>query len=138
VGKGVRIDSEKQLTYVTGTLYASDITPTAKQTETAYAITEETFAIINFDKFHSMMGHPHNAFLQETAQENKIQLTGVHYRPCTNCTEAKIRMKTIPKESRTISTKKGEIILIDLFWIKTASLVHNRYFILIMDEYTHF
>jgi hypothetical protein len=38
--KGVRIDFEKQLTYGTGTLYASDITPTSKQTETDYAITE--------------------------------------------------------------------------------------------------
>jgi hypothetical protein len=53
--KGIRIDFEKQLTYGTGTLYASVIAPTAKQTEIAYAITEGAFATINFDKFHSMM-----------------------------------------------------------------------------------
>jgi hypothetical protein len=53
-----------------------------------------------------MMGHPHNAVLKETAKANKIQLTGVHHRPCTHCTEAKIRMKNIPKEARTIATRK--------------------------------
>jgi hypothetical protein len=84
VKKGVRIDFEKKLNYGTGTLYASDITPTAKQTETAYAITEGPFAIINFDKFHSMIGHSHNAILKETEQANKIQLTGVHHLPCTH------------------------------------------------------
>jgi hypothetical protein len=60
-----------------------------------------------------MMGHPHNAVLKETALANKIQLTGVHHRPCTHCTEAKIRMNSIPKEARTIATKKGECFLID-------------------------
>jgi hypothetical protein len=126
------------LTFGTGTLYASDITPTEKQAGTAYAITEEAFGIINFDKFHSMMGHPHHAVLKETAQANKIQLTKVHPRPCTHSSEAKIRMKTIPKEARTIATKKEERLLIDVSWIKTASLAHNRYWVLIMDEYIHF
>jgi hypothetical protein len=101
--KGVRIAFQKQLTYGTGTLYASDITPTVKQTETVYAITEGAFAIINVDKFHSMMGHPHNAVLKETAHANKIQLTGVHHRLCTHCTEAKIRMQKIPKEAKTFN-----------------------------------
>jgi hypothetical protein len=82
--KGVRIYFEKQLAYGTGTLYASDITPKATQKVTAYAITEGAFAIINTDKFHSMMGHPHNAVLKEIAQANKSQLTGVHHRPCTH------------------------------------------------------
>jgi hypothetical protein len=91
--KGVRIDFEEQLTYGTGTLYASDITPTVKQTETAYAITEAAFAIINFDKFHSMMGHPQNAVLKETVQANKIPLTGLYHRTCTHWTEAKVIMK---------------------------------------------
>jgi transposase InsO family protein len=47
-------------------------------------------------------------------------------------------MKNIPKDARTIATKKGERILIDLSWIKTASFAHNRYWLLILDEYTHF
>jgi hypothetical protein len=49
-----------------------------------------------------------------------------------------IRVKNIPKEARKIATKKGEILLIDLSWIKTASFAHNRYWLLIMDEYTNF
>jgi hypothetical protein len=47
-------------------------------------------------------------------------------------------MKNNPKEARTIATKKGERQLIDLSWIKTASFAHNRYWLLIMDEYAHF
>jgi hypothetical protein len=124
--KGVRIDFEKQLTYGTGTLYAS---------------MKGAFAIIIFDKFHSMMGHPHNAVLKETSQANKIQFTGTLHRPCTHCTDctdAKIRMKIIPKEARTIVTKKGGRLLIDLSWLETASFAHNRYWLLIMDENTHF
>jgi hypothetical protein len=47
-------------------------------------------------------------------------------------------MKNIPKEARTIATRKEERLLMDLSWIKTASFAHNRYWLLIMDEYTHF
>jgi hypothetical protein len=81
VVKRVRIDFEKQSTYGTGSLYANDIIPTAKQTKIAYVITEGPFAIINFEKFHCMKGHPHNAVLKETAQSNKIQVTGAHHHP---------------------------------------------------------
>jgi hypothetical protein len=102
--KGVRIYFEKQLNYGTGTIYASVITPTSKQTENEYAITEGAFTIINFDKFHSMMGLPHNAVLKETVQANKIQLIGVYHRP----TEAKNIMKNFPKEARTIASKNRE------------------------------
>jgi hypothetical protein len=47
-------------------------------------------------------------------------------------------MKQIPKEARTIATKKGERLLIDQSLIKPAIFAHNRYGLLIMDEYTHF
>jgi hypothetical protein len=81
---GVRIDFEKQLTYGTGKLYASDITPTSNKVETEYTIGEEAeFVIINFYKFHSMMGHPHNSVLKQTARANNVQLTGVQHRPRT-------------------------------------------------------
>jgi hypothetical protein len=68
----VRIEFEKQLEYGTGTLYASDTIRTVHKQETAYDISEGSLAIINFDKFHSMMGHPHNGVLKETAKANKI------------------------------------------------------------------
>jgi hypothetical protein len=47
-------------------------------------------AIMNFDKFHRIMGHPHNAVLKETTKANKIQITGIHHHPWNHCTEAKI------------------------------------------------
>jgi hypothetical protein len=70
--QGVRIDFEKQLTYASGTLYASDITPSINKNETDYAVTEGVFAIIYFDKFHNMMGHPHMTVLKETERQIKF------------------------------------------------------------------
>jgi hypothetical protein len=37
---------------------------------------------MDFDKLHSIKGHPNNAFLKETAKFNNIQLTSVHNQPC--------------------------------------------------------
>jgi hypothetical protein len=85
------------------------------------------------------LGHPQNVTLKETAKANNIQLTGVHHRPCTHCAEAKIRIKKIPKEpSAHSATVKGERLIIDISWIKTESIVKNRYWLLIMDEYSNF
>jgi hypothetical protein len=65
--KGVRIDFEKELE----TIYASDITPTVNKPEKSYAIIEGALAIINFDKFHSMMVHPHMQFLKKQLRQIK-------------------------------------------------------------------
>jgi hypothetical protein len=89
--------------------------------------------------FDDILGHPHNVTLEETAKANNIQLTGVHHRPCTHCAEAKIRMKKIPKEpSANSATVNGERLMIDISWIKTESIAKNRYWLLIMDEYSNF
>jgi hypothetical protein len=47
-------------------------------------------------------------------------------------------MKNIPKENDNIATKKGERLLIDISWIRTATYADNRYWLLVMDEYTNF
>jgi hypothetical protein len=48
-------------------------------------------------------------------------------------------MKEIPKEpSLNVATVKGERLMIDISWIKTESIAKNRYWLLIMDEYTNF
>jgi ATP:corrinoid adenosyltransferase len=61
----------------------------------------------------------------------------VHHRPCTHCAEAKIRMKKIPKEpAASTATLKGERLMINLSWTKTESVTKNRYWLLIMDEFT--
>jgi hypothetical protein len=44
--------------------------------DSVFAIgTKAAFSIIIFDKFHSMMGHPCNTVLKETAKSTNIQLT---------------------------------------------------------------
>jgi hypothetical protein len=47
-------------------------------------------------------------------------------------------MKKIPKETTHTAAIKGEILIIDLSCIKTESVAANRYWLLIMDEYTNF
>jgi hypothetical protein len=86
-----------------------------------------------FDKFHNILGHPQNIALNETAISNNIQ-----HRPCTHCDKSKIRMKMIPKETAVnTATMKGERLMIDLSWIIAESVAKNRYWLLIMDEFTN-
>jgi hypothetical protein len=44
-------------------------------------------------------------------------------------------MKNIPNKNDIIATKKCERLLIDISWIRTATYVGNRYWLLVMDEY---
>jgi hypothetical protein len=93
---------------------------------------------MTFDKFHSIMGHPKNAVLKETAKSHNIQLTDVHHRPYQHCAKAKFRMKNTPKENDNIATKRGEGLLINIFWIRTATYADDRNWLLVMDEYTNY
>jgi hypothetical protein len=43
-------------------------------------------------------------------------------------------MKNISKENDNIATKKGERLIINVLWIRTAILADNRYWMLIMDK----
>jgi hypothetical protein len=63
---------------------------------------------------------------------------GVHHLPCQHCATEKIRMKKISNELKNPATIKREQIMIDLSWIKTNSYAKNRYWLLIMDEYTNY
>jgi hypothetical protein len=47
-------------------------------------------------------------------------------------------MKNIPKENDNTATKKGERLLIDISWIRTATYADNRFWLLVMDEYKNF
>jgi hypothetical protein len=69
---------------------------------------------MTFARFNSLMGHPNNTVLTETAKAHNFQLRDVHHRPCQHCAKAKIRMKNIPKENDDIATKKSERLLIDI------------------------
>jgi hypothetical protein len=59
-------------------LYATDIKPILKQHPMKQIAPEAANLAMTFDKFHSIMGHPNNAVLKETAKSHKIQLTDVH------------------------------------------------------------
>jgi hypothetical protein len=135
-GKYYKFD--KELIHGNGKLYAADLKPILKQYPMKQVSPEAANLAMSFDKFDSLMGHPNNAVLKETSKAHNIQLTDVHHIPCQHCAKAKIRMKNIPKENDNIATKKGERLLIDISWIRTATYADNRYWLLVMDEYTNF
>jgi hypothetical protein len=116
---GTQIKFDKEIQHGTGKLFAIDIKPLS---------CEAAYLVLDFNKFHDILGHPQNVTLKETAKANNIQLTGVHHRPCTHCAEAKNRMKKIPKEpSAHLATVKGKRLIIDISWIKTEHIAKNRY-----------
>jgi hypothetical protein len=127
--KGTQVKFEKELMHGSGKLYAADIIPSNG---------EAAYLIMDFDKLHIVMGHPHNVTLKDTAKANNIQLTGVHHNPCSHCAKAKTRMKRIPKEAHDHATLKAERLMIDLSWIKVEKIAKNQYWLLVMDEYTNF
>jgi hypothetical protein len=129
------IPFQKQIQRGSGTLFAADIIPN----EESLNLTVESVNItLEFDTYHKIMGHPNNAILRETAKKNNVTLINSHTRPCPHCVEAKIRMKNIPKRADNPAKEKGERIFIDLSWIRTPSFARNKYWLLIMDEFTHF
>jgi hypothetical protein len=81
---GTQIKFDKDIQHGKGKIFATDIKPHS---------CEAIFLFMDFNKFRTILGHPHNVTLKETAIANNIQLVGMHHRQCTHCAEAKIRMK---------------------------------------------
>jgi hypothetical protein len=81
---GTQIKFDKEIQHGTGKLNPIEIKTLS---------CEAAYLILYFNKFHIILGHPHNVTLKETAKAKNIQLIGVHHRPCTHCAEANIRMK---------------------------------------------
>jgi Reverse transcriptase (RNA-dependent DNA polymerase) len=117
-----------KLEHGTGILYATNLVPYEKETANL---------VMNFSKLHSLLGHPNDATLKQTAKHNGFTLVNVPEGPCKYCVKAKIRMKNMPKLATNPSTRKLERLMIDISYIKSHSLGQNNYWLLMMDEYTH-
>jgi hypothetical protein len=106
-----QIKFDKEIQHVTGKLFAIDIKPLSS---------EAAYILMYFNKFHNILGHLHNVTLEESAKSNKIQLTGVHHRPCTHCAEEKI--KRIPKEPTARTPRKYHRTAFGyLLWMNTPT-----------------
>jgi hypothetical protein len=66
---GTQIKLSTELQHGSGKLFAIDI-----KTQSC----EAAYLILDFSKFHIILGHPHNVTLKETAQANNIPLKGIH------------------------------------------------------------
>jgi hypothetical protein len=91
-----------------------------------------------FKEYHCLLVHANKPTVMDTAAHHNIALTQNTKDPCHHCVKAKIRMKNIPKQDNNPSTRKMEQLSIDLSWIKSASFAANRYWLLVMDDYTNF
>jgi transposase InsO family protein len=114
---------------IIGKLYATDIVPNPPST---------TYLTLTYDAYHSMLGHPNAQVVRQTAKHHNVTLTNLHNRPCRHCLEAKLRMKNIPKDSSSRATAPGQRLFFDVSHIKTASFAANRFWLLVMDDYTNF
>jgi hypothetical protein len=62
-----------KLEHGTGILYATNLVPYEKETSNV---------VMEFTKLHSILGHPNNATLQETAKQMDITLVNEPQGPC--------------------------------------------------------
>jgi hypothetical protein len=60
---GTKIKFNKEILHGTGNLFAIDIKPLTS---------EAAYLILDFNKFHIILRHPHNVTLKETAKSNTI------------------------------------------------------------------
>jgi transposase InsO family protein len=126
--QGHNVKFTKELSHGSGKLFAIDIIPNN---------TEIALITMDFNHLHSILGHPNNYTLRTTAHHHNIHLKNEPTGPCKYCVRAKIRMKNIPRDANQ-ATRKGERILIDISWVKTPSEGLNNYWLLVMDEFTHY
>ena len=91
---------------------------------------------VAYQELHAKLGHPNDAKVKATAKHLGIKYTGTPH-TCEDCAEAKIRMKNISKETtHEVARYRGERIMIDISSVQEVSRGGNKFWLLIMDEFT--
>jgi transposase InsO family protein len=86
---------------------------------------------------HQVLGHAGPKYLQPTAQQLGIELTGT-VQKCVSCAIEKLRKTNIPKDNPHTSTQPGERVYIDITSMKHSSLGGRKHWALIVDEATKY
>jgi hypothetical protein len=109
-----------------GNLYGVDIIP----------LNETVQIALDYPSLHAQLGHPNDQVVQATAKH-----LGIEYRGsptlCEACAQSKIRIKNIPKETtHKLATHPGGRIMFDISSVQAISHAGNKFWLLIMDEFT--
>ena len=122
-----RIIFDKEIYFGTGTLLGIDIVPN---------INDYNAAMLSYSELHKL-GHPDEYLVRHTAKYYKIPISGPSL-PCENCAKGKMKKLKIPKQAEHNATKKGERISFDISSVKTISQGGNKFWLLIVDEFTNY
>ena len=99
---------------------------------------DNAHSAVDYSELHDRLGHPHDATLKATAKKLGLKYVG-NAKPCTQCAEAKLRVKNIPKvATHTPATESGIRIMFDISSVQVPSHAGNKFWLLIMDEYTKY
>ena len=90
---------------------------------------------VQYEEFHSMLGHPGTSSVQRTAEYLGLNLSKP-IEKCSDCATAKMRQKNIPKENVNQSSVPGERLCIDTSSVKSKSYGGNKYWSLAVDDAT--
>jgi hypothetical protein len=92
--------------------------------------------VVDYQALHERLGHANDKKVTATAKNLGIRYTGQPH-PCEHCAQAKLRIKNIPKVTTHIAaTDIGERIMVDISSVKVPSAGGNKYWLLVMDEYS--
>ena len=120
---------DRVVTVGKGSLLGVDIVPNAINFNTA---------LMSYTEYHDRLGHPHEWTVRQTAKHYKIPLSGVAS-PCENCAKGKMKKANIAKETITnLAQAPGDRISFDISSVQATSQGGNKFWLLIMDEYTKY
>ena len=92
---------------------------------------------MDYNTYHSRMGHTFHSRLLATAKTNNITLTGDPM-PCSHCQEAKAKRKPFLMTNATKATQPGERLHYDLSHPLDQSLGGSRYWALLVDQFSKY
>jgi hypothetical protein len=84
---------------------------------------------------NTMLGHPNSNVVAATSKKYGFRVKGPQH-VCQNCAIAKSKKNNVPKIGRSLATKKGETISIDISSVNTNIFGKNTFWLLIQDEFT--
>ena len=123
---------DKEIKGGSGNLMGIDIYPAS-----AAELNEQATTIISHERMHELLGHPNKVVVNSTAKKYGIKIKSSLDQPCEHCAEAKSKKKKISKLNLSnVATTRGERISIDISSVKTTSKGGNKFWLLIMDEFT--
>src|SRR5210317_2080430 len=84
---------------------------------------------------HDQLGHPNIEAMLITAKKHGIKLKNINY-ICEHCVMGKSRQKNVHPVATSKSGRAGERLFLDLSTFREPTIGGNKYWLLIIDEYT--